>query len=300
MPLTFGKGRQTKQNRATTEGRWPLKWRALRLEADLSSASCALPEIYLVTEGNLLYEGATGRQGLHRGSVVISHPGNRHQFKQPQGATMLQILFLPEWLVPEAHLILGSPDLFSLFFAQSWFDYPSDQTSFVFTLQPERFRHAEDDLSLLREEFGRETRDDAMCKASFLRLLLTISAEFGDFWRRSNRVELRSEVWDVVGFMEERIERGAPLRLKEELEPVLGMSIDHFGRVFQKSTGLTLSSYAQRRRLQHAAYHLFTSDESTDKIASKLGFRDTNHLEDEFAEGMGQSPREYRARTRES
>lgn len=79
-----------------------------------------------------------------------------------------------------------------------------------------------------------------------------------------------------------------------EIAARLGMSHDHFRKVFKASTGESPSSFRRRRRLAQAALMLQRADLKLDMIAESLGFCDGFHLSKAFKSEYGQSPADYR------
>lgn len=79
-----------------------------------------------------------------------------------------------------------------------------------------------------------------------------------------------------------------------EIARMLGMSHDHFRKVFKSATGESPSSFRRRRRLAQAALMLQRSDLKLDMIAESLGFCDGFHLSKAFKKEFGKSPTVFR------
>lgn len=74
----------------------------------------------------------------------------------------------------------------------------------------------------------------------------------------------------------------------------LGMSPDHFRKIFKAATGESPSVFRRRRRLAQAALMLQRVDLTLDLIAESLGFCDAFHLSKAFKQQFGQSPDSFR------
>jgi AraC-like DNA-binding protein len=85
----------------------------------------------------------------------------------------------------------------------------------------------------------------------------------------------------------------------QEIAAVLGMSHDHFRKVFKAATGESPTAFRRRRRLAQAALMLQRSDLKLDMIAESLGFCDGFHLSKAFKAEYGKSPAEFRRRQAE-
>ncbi len=74
----------------------------------------------------------------------------------------------------------------------------------------------------------------------------------------------------------------------------LGVSTDHFIRIFAKEKALTPYAYLSKARLEFAKALLQNSSLSISQIADKLGFPDLYNFSRFFKKGTGKSPTEYK------
>lgn len=79
-----------------------------------------------------------------------------------------------------------------------------------------------------------------------------------------------------------------------EIARMLGISHDHFRKIFKAATGQSPSAYRRRSRLAQAALMLQRTDIKLDMIAECLGFCDGFHLSKAFKAEYGQAPADYR------
>jgi transcriptional regulator GlxA family with amidase domain len=97
------------------------------------------------------------------------------------------------------------------------------------------------------------------------------------------------------------------LRVQAEVDTRLGETISnrqladcvrlsrfHFARAFRQSTGMSPQKYVFRRRIEHAAHLLLSTDATICEIALECGFADQSHLSRRFAEVLGAAPRAWR------
>ncbi len=296
MPL-FARKDRVRDNRIDNAGRWPVQITRFELLEDYEHPAREYPEIFVVEDGGFLHESDSGTQALRRGSVVVNHPGNRHAVKQPEGARIARVRFLPEWFANDLEQIVKAPDLFSLIFAHLWLDYPSESTLFTFTLSEDRMAAVESDLYILWTELNEGRQMSALAKITLFKLLLHISDEFAIFWRQQNRIELRPEILTALLWMEDAISRGTTIQLKD-MEPEIGMTLDHFGKIFKKVAGITPAAYFQQRRLHRGAWRLLTTDERIREVAKKTGFTDFDQFSKLFQKQFELSPGVYRQKFR--
>lgn len=75
------------------------------------------------------------------------------------------------------------------------------------------------------------------------------------------------------------------------------LSKEHFCTLFHRSTGLRLTEYITRVRVEHALKRLTHSEDSITDIAFAVGFQSIPHFNRSFKAVTGQSPRQFRKET---
>jgi len=80
----------------------------------------------------------------------------------------------------------------------------------------------------------------------------------------------------------------------EELAIQAGVSVSHYSTLFRKQTGFSPIDFLIRKKIQHAARLLATTEESITSIASLSGYEDPYYFSRCFRKIMGVSPRDYR------
>lgn len=74
----------------------------------------------------------------------------------------------------------------------------------------------------------------------------------------------------------------------------LGLSTRHLDRLFTAQVGVTLSAYADQRRLDHARRALLGTPVPVKQLAYTLGFKQPSHFSNWFRKKTGVSPRAFR------
>ncbi len=82
--------------------------------------------------------------------------------------------------------------------------------------------------------------------------------------------------------------------LVEDIAWKLGLSAEHFIRIFKSEMNITPHQYSVRLRVQDAATRLVSSEKTIGKIASELAFENQFHFSRVFKKCTGFSPTEYR------
>ena len=87
------------------------------------------------------------------------------------------------------------------------------------------------------------------------------------------------------------------LSLKAHAEH-LNVNASYLSTLFKKETGVTLTEYVNRSRIDHAIFLLNASDMQIQSIAQSCGIPDVNYFTKLFKRLIGKTPKEYRQDTR--
>ncbi|MEZ5301073.1 MAG: helix-turn-helix transcriptional regulator [Verrucomicrobiales bacterium] len=294
MPL-FSRRAKPKPNRADSSGAWPLiieDW-AMDEAADFRVEEGS--EITLVLDGEFALEAPGAAPfPMVPGAALVAHPGSSYRILEARDARLVRLRFLPEWLAGKFDAILESPDVLGLFFAPAWFGSKVEGAT-PFLMNDGEGDYALADLAAVREEVAAGRGRGALCRIAFTKLLLHTGRAYGAYFRGRRQFHLRPEIVRVAVGVEGLILRGLPLHLKE-LSERCGLSQDHLGRVFRKEVGTTIVDFAQRRRAQHAARLILSTEDSGAAIAESLGYTDAAHFTKSFIRYHGMAPQAYRER----
>ncbi|MDO4622030.1 MAG: helix-turn-helix transcriptional regulator [Eubacteriales bacterium] len=86
----------------------------------------------------------------------------------------------------------------------------------------------------------------------------------------------------------------------EHLAKVSGYSIPHLSRMFRQDTGMTISDYIARTRLEKSAELLKTTKLTVQEIGFLVGYSDNNYFNKRFRKYFGQTPGKYRIENKNS
>ena len=78
----------------------------------------------------------------------------------------------------------------------------------------------------------------------------------------------------------------------------LNVNPSYLSTLFKKETGLTLTEFVNRQRIDHAIFLLNTTDMQVQTIAQNCGIPDVNYFTKTFKRMIGKTPKEYRLDTR--
>lgn len=74
----------------------------------------------------------------------------------------------------------------------------------------------------------------------------------------------------------------------------VGVSPNHFSRIFSQETGKTFVEYLTETRMEHARYLLKTTNENSSDIGISIGYSDPHYFYYIFKKTQGMTPKEYR------
>ncbi len=288
----FFKRSSIAENRIENSGRWPVRLTHFYLIDDYEFPATNFPEIFFVQEGNFLHETEIGTQAVREGTAMMVNPGTRHSVKQPEEAVLTRLRFLPEWLSEEYQILANSPNLFSLFFDQSWFRFARDENLHVFTTRGEGAVRVRQELEYLWELLRNKRQLEPIARVSVLKLMMLLTDEHQRFWRGVSEVEILPEVKHALDRIEATILKAAPFDPNKMARG--GFEKRKIEDSFDEVMGMGLSDYAHRRRVFHAACRLLTSHEEPRKISKDFGFASIAEFKKEFEAVFEISPAVYR------
>lgn len=182
-----------------------------------------------------------------------------------------------------------------------------------------QYRAAFIDLSLF-EDRGRFTLSQPLASFTDQPLERSVKELFG--WRDDATYSLMAEGWALQAVARirrimdgvhkptivkggipapalRRVEEYVHSRLHEiisldELAGIVGLSIRHFARAFQTSTGKTPARFVQERRISRAKEMLAQEHVSITEVALACGFSHAQHFSTSFRREVGMTPSEFR------
>lgn len=280
------------ENRIENSGRWPVRLTHFQLIDDYEFPATNFPEIFFVQEGNLLHETEAGTQAIREGAAIMVNPGHRHTVKQPDEVVLTRVRFLPEWLTREYEIIANTPNVLSLFFDQSWFRFPRDENLHVFTTRGDGAARIRAELEYLRDLLKEKRQLEPVTRVAVLKLMMLLADEHNRFWRGVSEVEMLPEAKHALDQIESCVLRAEPFDAGKMSRG--GFEKRAIDKAFEDLTGMSMTDYAQRRRVFHAACRLLNSQHEPRRISKDLGFTTTAEFGKQFEAVFDIAPAVYR------
>ena len=130
---------------------------------------------------------------------------------------------------------------------------------------------------------------------SMVVLLATFARQLGKHAETLSVIQEGSEpaaISKARDFIEENLSEPLPLGL---VAKKAGLSESHFCRVFREVTGLTLTDFINRRRIEWAKRELLKSETRISEIAFMVGYQSLSQFNRSFARVTGRSPTRFRS-----
>ena len=86
------------------------------------------------------------------------------------------------------------------------------------------------------------------------------------------------------------------LSLSRQAE-MLNVNASYLSKLFKKETGITLTEYVAKKRIEQAAFLLTSTNLQIQTVAQNCGIYDVNYFTKLFKKHTGKTPKEYREST---
>ncbi len=250
-------------------------------------------EICVVNSGHGLHQTDYFQTPAGPGTVVVIPPGKVHAFAEGHRLIGTNIYYLTEWLLTELTQLWQQDSLVSLFLADSLFPRSNHARPYQFDLETRESESVMIDLEDMQREWDVTTPSVLFMQSSFLKVLIRLSRSYARQSPRERGFQFRRPVWEALERIEESL-LGSESFSVAALARQLGVSPDHFTRLFKEATSWSPLEYFQMRRVHHACKLLLDPEAKISDIAYRLGYADAAHLSRVFKRFRGTSPREYR------
>lgn len=154
---------------------------------------------------------------------------------------------------------------------------------------------SKEDVEKLRDAYQQTRSVEPQRYQSMVTLLATFATQLGEQAEKLIVVHAGSEPAAIAkarDFIDQNLSEPLPLAL---VARHAGLSESHFCRVFRDATGLTLTDYINRRRIQWAKKELLKSETRISEIAFLIGYQSLSQFNRSFSRVTGLSPSQYRS-----
>lgn len=146
---------------------------------------------------------------------------------------------------------------------------------------------------MLAEFTGREDGYADLLRVYLIELLIKIFRSL----RKSRRIEAGAESYHArlieksIQYLKANVSGSVKLT---DLASQAFLSPTYFCRLFKEYTGITLSEYIQKLKIEEACHLLRHTDDKIIEIAAQIGYKDLKYFNQLFKKRMGLTPSDYR------
>ena len=237
------------------------------------------------TDGKALHWCEGNSCQLHRGDVLVIHPGVSHAYENTEGLELINIIYDTS-LLPVPKLDGENLKLFQVLTDCNWMK--DDPKTPVVTLNDSQLRHINGHIKDMENEIAREQPGCRLCVFGlFLAMLIYIARVGGVMeYDLSESPAAQAVCYLNTHYLE-------PVTV-EFLAKMCNMSRSGFFASFRAITGYTPMEYQREKRLKLAESLIQSTDKTLGEIAGDCGFYDSNHLSRLFSHRYGISPGKMR------
>jgi len=252
-------------------------------------------ELVYVRSGAGLHWHSTQRHSIYAGDCYVILPGEEHTYRSTSRLSITNVLFYPQIVQAFREQLAAIPGFRRFFTTEPLF---REETSFRHKLHlslsnQERLTTLLDELQ--RELAGRTPGYQVSATGLFLQVVVLLSRAFdrafeeGDLRRQFEGKD--SLVSAAIAYLEQNYAGDISV---DDIARSVFISASRLSHVFKDSTGMSLSDYLTRMRVDRACRLLTESDQSVTGIAFSLGFHDSAYFTRLFTKTTGISPSLYR------
>lgn len=270
----------------------PISCESVRVRRSVPLHRHDFTELAIIVQGAALHKTFTETVRLKVGDAIVCARGTSHGFYQPQNLKVINLYFIDEWLTGVVPTLLEEKS-FGRLFLPSYASKTCNQEPVIVRLSDRSRRHIAAETRDIELELM-ETAPDSLClRLSLLKVLAVICKDYRAQYKTSPHGVYRHEIIKAFEMIDSSIVQGMPTDIASIAKRV-GLSTDHFTRVFARAVDLNPCEYAAQRRVELAAAALLNTDKSVTEIALDLGYYDAAHFSHHFLRYKRVSPKSFR------
>ena len=235
---------------------------------------------------------------LGAGTALVCPRGTCHGFAKSKNLQLVNLYFIDEWLAGVAPRLLEEKS-FGQLFMPAFVPFISSREPIVVSLSKRSMQNINAESKDLELELAEAFPDLFCLRLSLLKVLAVICKEYRVQKRTPQTVAARHEIDEAFELIDSTIAQGEATDIAN-ISRKIGLSTDHFTRIFRDHVGLRPCEYATRRRADLAAAALLNTDKSITEIALELGYHDAAHFSHSFRHAKKVSPKAFRKNFAES
>lgn len=214
------------------------------------------------------------------GDLYIIPPGDTHEFECDPGLKFMNIMFNETFFTPEEMAIFRTFPVFT-----------NALPTHKFTFHPPVREKMSALLDSLEEELKFQDGNFRFnAKALLIQFLVLAERHIHESAGIVSVGDPR-KISRIFHYIEKHSTEKITL---EKLASLTGNSPAYLGRQFKRLTGISITDYIGRHRIEKARCELENTDDTVAEIADRLGFYDSSYFIKSFQAFVGMTPAQYR------
>ena len=243
-------------------------------------------ELVYVMEGGALQQLGTDTTMLSPGDFFILDFGAFHRYTDIQDFTIINCLFAPAYV---DRMLGNAPSLSSLI------ERSRLGSSLQNTSPANRVYH--DESGFIRRLFEAMEKEYIQKAPGYQEIIRCHVIEILIYAARlaasAGAAKMHPAAAAMAEYLHEHLLQPLSLPL---LSAKLGYTPQYLSALFHSETGMSLSAYLQKIRVEKSCRLLQETKQTVSRIAQEVGYSDLKHFNAVFKRYIGISPREYRAK----
>lgn len=270
----------------------PISCEPVHLKVNVPPHQHEFTEVAILQQGSVLHTTPDGNRLLVPGTAIVCPRGTVHGFRKPDKCHLINLYFIDEWLAGFAPRLLEEKS-FGQLFLPPYIPALFNRSPVIVSLSKPAQQNIHAEASDLFLELKEATPDLFCLRLSLLKILAVVCKNFRLAQPPQQNPPIRHEINKAFELMDGLIAQGKPNDIAT-LARQVGLSADHFTKIFQHAVGLRPCEYASRRRIDLAAAALLNTDKTITEIALELGYHDAAHFTHSFRRLKGVTPKAFR------
>lgn len=228
---------------------------------------------------------------LTRGDMLFINYGQTHSFEPVGSAEYVNIIITPDFF---SNTLINSENMYEIFEISMFSEFSSDDincTKPYVSFEGDEMLKIEEIVHHMLDEFSGKKSGYKSVISGYMRVLFSLLLR--KMCASGDPVDsLRNVTHELIEYIDTNF--GNKITL-EELAERCFYNTSYLSRMFKKQSGMTISEYIRKRRMENAAKLLKTDNRlSISSVMEQCGYSDSGLFYTHFKEYYKVNPKEYR------
>jgi len=255
-------------------------------------------EIAYVASGEGTHQINGKKYSVSKGDIFLINYNVAHEFrslpdKSKPRLVVYNCIFKPEFIDYTLINCKGFHHIANHFLFRSLFPNEAEAVNDLKVLGKDCYEIEELYMKMYSEYTQQKIGYIEILRAYVIELFVNIIRLYNDTEKIENRINIRRRniVENAMIYMKENYDKELKL---EDISMMSFFSRNYFCRMFKETTGMTVSEYIQKIRIQEACRLLKETDNTVIDIAQQVGYKDIKFFNKVFKRNVGLTPGKYR------